>query len=109
MANENDFDVFVARDVMVFVERGARLSIARQFGVEWDGPTHSALHQAVFDPLPAPIRVAQLQGGVAGSVAALSVRERASLAIALATRGEVCIRFWLVVCGACAALWWWKG
>jgi len=47
--NDQDWDVWVSDGVLVEVLRGEHVSVARQFGVEWDGPQSSALHRAVFD------------------------------------------------------------
>ena len=45
-----EFDVFVSEGALVEVWRGKHVSVAQQFGVSWDGPTHSAIHEAVFCP-----------------------------------------------------------
>ena len=63
--HNEEFDIFVCEDVLVEVWRGQRVSVARQFGVEWDGPQHSIMHSAVFcppagalsDPLPWDVRI----------------------------------------------------
>lgn len=54
--NDNEFDVFVNEGVLVEVWHGQRISAAQQFGVDWDGPTHSVMHAAVFaaEELPGP-------------------------------------------------------
>jgi hypothetical protein len=52
--DEKDWDVWVSDGVLVEVLRGEHISVARQFGVEWDGPESSAIHQAVFDDRVAP-------------------------------------------------------
>lgn len=48
--NDREFEVYVCEGVMVEVWRGQHVSVAQQFGVEWDGPTHSVLHSNVFVP-----------------------------------------------------------
>lgn len=53
---DEDFDVWVGEDALAIVHRGEHISRAQMFGVEWDGPSHSAMHAAVFDA-PAPPRV----------------------------------------------------
>lgn len=109
MSDSSEFDVFVAPDVLVVVERRRLVSSAQQFGIDWDGPQTTALHQAIFEPLPEPIYVASLESDMATAVAALSLRERASLAVALLrTRG---VPSWCVWCGVFAVLgvvWWFK-
>lgn len=40
----NAFDVIVSEGVIVEVWRGEVVSLAQQFGVNWDGPPHSMLH-----------------------------------------------------------------
>lgn len=52
---DEEFDVFVTEGALVEVWRGAHVSVAQQFGVDWDGPTHSAMHAAVFCPAAVPI------------------------------------------------------
>ena len=54
MIDEKDWDVWVSDGVLVEVLRGEHISVARQFGVEWDGPESSAIHQAVFEDRLAP-------------------------------------------------------
>ena len=107
MSDSSEFDVFVAPDVLVVVERRRLVSSAQQFGIDWDGPQTTALHQAIFEQLPEPMHVASLD--MATAVAALSLRERASLALALLrTRG---VPSWCVWCGVFAVLgvvWWWR-
>jgi hypothetical protein len=65
--NPDQYDVYVSEGVLVEVWRGERISVAQQFGVEWDGPSHSVMHGAVFCredappvPRPEPQRVARL-------------------------------------------------
>jgi hypothetical protein len=54
---DEEFDVFVSEGALVEVWRGERLSVAQQFGTDWDGPVHSVVHAAVFCPPPgAPAR-----------------------------------------------------
>jgi hypothetical protein len=58
--SDEDYDVFVCDDVLVEVWHGKRISVAHQFGVDWNGPTHSALHESVFSvrgPLPWRVRL----------------------------------------------------
>lgn len=47
---DEQFDVFISGSVLVEVWRGEHISTAQQFGEDWDGPVHSALHPAVFHP-----------------------------------------------------------
>jgi hypothetical protein len=49
---DEEFDVFVSEGALVEVWRGERLSVAQQFGKDWDGPVHSVVHAAVFCPPP---------------------------------------------------------
>ena len=49
---DQEFDVFVSEGALVEVWRGERLSVAQQFGTDWDGPVHSVLHAALFCPPP---------------------------------------------------------
>lgn len=50
-----EVDVYVTgglmNGVIVEVIRGSRISHARQFGVDWDGPIHTAMHGSVFEQL----------------------------------------------------------
>jgi hypothetical protein len=50
---DEEFDVFVCEGALVEVWRGERLSVAQQFGTDWDGPVQSVLHAAAFCPPPA--------------------------------------------------------
>jgi hypothetical protein len=45
---DEEFDVHVSKDVLVEVWRGEHVSQAQQFGATWDGPLHTAMHEAVF-------------------------------------------------------------
>jgi hypothetical protein len=108
VSDSSEFDVFVAPDVLVVVERRRLVSSAQQFGIDWDGPQTTALHQAIFEQLPEPIHTASLQDDVASAVAALSVRERAGLAVSLLrTRGVPSWCVWCVLFAALGVVWWW--
>ena len=53
--NSNEFDVFISEGALVAVWRREHVSVAQQFGVGWDGPSHSVMHAAVFtDPVTPP-------------------------------------------------------
>lgn len=41
---DTEFDVIVSEGVLVEVWRGEIVSVAQEFGVDWDGPAHSMLH-----------------------------------------------------------------
>jgi hypothetical protein len=45
---DEEFDVYVSEGVMLEVWRGEHLGIAQQFGVDWDGPIHSAAKSSIF-------------------------------------------------------------
>jgi hypothetical protein len=45
-----EHDVYVNEGSLVEVWRGEHLSVAQQFGTDWDGPVHSVVHAAVFCP-----------------------------------------------------------
>lgn len=45
---DEEFDVYVSEGVLMEVWRGPRLSVAQQFGLRWDGPTHSTMQSLVF-------------------------------------------------------------
>jgi hypothetical protein len=47
--HSHEFDVFVSEGALVEVWRGDHISVAQQFGVDWDGPSHSVIHAAVFE------------------------------------------------------------
>lgn len=60
--NSHEFDVFVSEGALVEVWRGEHVSVAQQFGVDWDGPSHSVMHSAVFtDPVTPPASGAPTQ------------------------------------------------
>jgi hypothetical protein len=46
--NSEEFEVFVTEGALVEVWRGHHISVAQQFGVDWDGPAHSAVNSTVF-------------------------------------------------------------
>ena len=46
---DEEFDVYVTEEAFAVVHRGEHLASAQTFGVDWDGPTHSAIYAAVFD------------------------------------------------------------
>jgi hypothetical protein len=53
---DEDFDVYVTEGALAIVHRGEHVSSAQMFGVDWDGPSHSVMHAAVFDgPAPDPL------------------------------------------------------
>lgn len=49
MFRDDEFDVYVTEDALAIVHRGDHLASAQTFGVDWDGPTHSAIYATVFD------------------------------------------------------------
>jgi hypothetical protein len=98
MTNENEFEVFVAPDVLVFVERRARVSTSQVFCVDFDGPKNIALHAAIYDPLTPLTTEAEVDAALAVAVAALPVRQRVAVAVA---RG---VPSWCVWCIVFASL-----
>ena len=116
-------EVFVTEHVLLEVRHGKRVSAATQFGVDWDGPTATVVHAAVFEPPNDPgcdgdvrARIFALEEEVAGRLAAcgrvcvasrvagLSNREREAMALALSS-----LLRWYTLALVCGwACWWWR-
>jgi hypothetical protein len=118
-------EVFVTEHVLLEVWHGKRVSAATQFGVDWDGPTATVVHAAVFEPPndlgcdgDVDARIAALEEEVAGRleacarvcvasrVAGLSNRDRVAMALALSSL----LRWYplALVCVGVWACWWWR-
>ena len=69
-------------NVLVFVERRARVSTSRVFCVDYDGPQNIALHAAIYDPLAPITSEADVDAALAGAVVSLPLIVRAALAVA---------------------------
>jgi hypothetical protein len=118
--NDDGLEVFVTEHVLLEVRHGVRLSAVTQFGVDWDGPTATVLHAAVFQPLRDPrpdgdlrISMAEIEEDLAARVAALSNRERVAMAVALWSRDAwvqvrgVSVLCWYSLALVCVWVWWW--
>lgn len=91
---DDQYEVFVCEGVLVEVWRGERISVAQQFGVDWDGPTTSALHGSIFH-VASVQRAALLeekQAELAARLADLSAWQR--VAVAVANRSGLAVRWW---------------
>lgn len=52
---DGEFDIYVTEcGVLVEVWHGTHVSVAQQFGVDWDGPVSSVMHSTVFTDPNAP-------------------------------------------------------
>jgi hypothetical protein len=119
--NDDGLEVFVTEHVLLEVRHGERLSAVTQFGIDWDGPTATVLHPAVFQPLCDPrsdgdvrARMAALEEELAARVAALSNRERVVMAVALwsrdawaRVRGVPLLCWYSLALDVCVWVWWW--
>lgn len=56
---DEEYDVYVCEGTLVEVWRGEHLSVAQQFGEDWNGPIQSLLNHAVFCPPGAVMAVPQ--------------------------------------------------
>jgi hypothetical protein len=52
---DNEFEVFVSEGVLVEVWHGQKVSTARDFAEDWDGPVRSMIHLNAFTPPGAPV------------------------------------------------------
>jgi hypothetical protein len=56
---DDEYDVYVCEGALVEVWRGEHLSVAQQFGEDWNGPVQSVMHHTVFCPPGAVMAVPQ--------------------------------------------------
>lgn len=61
MIRDEEFDVYVSEGALVEVWRGEHVTVAQQFGCDWDGPTSSMLHPSLFVP-PRPAETTAREG-----------------------------------------------